>query len=62
MGYFVCFEIILARLKYCSLNFQPHDSPVSFDPIARGAGVEGVGVTHGTLFYCELETHRGTSP
>ena len=53
MGYFVCFEIILARLKYCSLNFQPHDSPVSFDPIARGAGVEGVGVTHGTLFYCE---------
>lgn len=42
MGYFVCFEIILARLKYCSLNFQPHDSPMSFDPIARGAGVEGV--------------------
>ena len=35
---------------------------MSFDPIARRAGVEGVGVTHGTLFYCELETQIGTSP
>ena len=35
---------------------------MSFDPIARWTGVEGVGVTHGTLFYCESETQRGTSP